>query len=95
MTFDSWTTIIGEPFFSVTGHYIWNPPDKPLQWELKNEQLDFSCIEGNHSGHNIARILVDTIDRFSIRSKVSLFKMFCISIRLTLLVCAGWMDDIR
>ncbi|KAG2738766.1 hypothetical protein P692DRAFT_20687475, partial [Suillus brevipes Sb2] len=44
--------------------------------ELKNEQLDFSRVEGNHSGHNIARILVDTIDRFSIRSKVSLFKMF-------------------
>lgn len=70
MTFDSWTSIIGEPFFSVTGHYIWNPPDKPLQWELKREQLDFSRVDGNHSGQNIGRVLVETIDRYNIHNKV-------------------------
>jgi hypothetical protein len=70
MTFDSWTSIIGEPFFSVTGHYIWSPAGKPLQWELRNEQLDFMWIEGNHSGHNISNILVTTIDRYDIRNKV-------------------------
>jgi hypothetical protein len=80
MTFDLWTSIIGEPFFSVTGHYIWNPPDKPLQWELKNEQLAFSRVEGNHSGHNISCILVETIDRFSIRKKVSFFKCFTLAL---------------
>ncbi|KAG2098564.1 hypothetical protein BD769DRAFT_1394397 [Suillus cothurnatus] len=34
MTFDSWTSMIGDPFFSITGHYIWSLDDKPQQWEL-------------------------------------------------------------
>lgn len=84
MTFDSWTSIIGDPFFSVTGHYIWNPPDKPQEWVLMREQLDFSHIEGNHSGQNIAHILVETIDRYEIHKKVSFFK-FTYAILLTLL----------
>ncbi|KAG1819093.1 uncharacterized protein BJ212DRAFT_1204270, partial [Suillus subaureus] len=24
MTFNSWTSIISDPFFSITGHYIWS-----------------------------------------------------------------------
>ncbi|KAG1718688.1 hypothetical protein EDD22DRAFT_961432 [Suillus occidentalis] len=54
MTFDSWTSIIGNPFFSVTGHYIWSPDDKPQQWELRCEQFSFAHIKGNHSGQNTA-----------------------------------------
>jgi hypothetical protein len=50
MMFNSWTSIISDPFFSITGHYIWNLDDKPLQWELHHEQLSFKHIEGNHSG---------------------------------------------
>lgn len=70
MTFDSWTSIIGDPFFSVTGHYIWSPDDKPQQWELRREQLSFAHIEGNHSGQNIARMLIDSIDTYNLREKV-------------------------
>jgi len=70
MTFDSWTSIVGEPFLSVTGHYIWNPPEKLQQWEMKHEQLAFTGVEGNHSGQNIGRMLVETIDKYSIRDKV-------------------------
>jgi hypothetical protein len=54
MTFDSWTSIIGNPFFSVTGHYIRSLDDKPQQWELCHEQLSFAHIDGNHSGQNTA-----------------------------------------
>ena len=70
MTFDSWTSIIGDPFFSITGHYIWSPDDKPQQWELRREQLSFDHIEGNHSGQNTARLIIDAIDTYKLRDKV-------------------------
>jgi hypothetical protein len=70
MTFDSWTSIVGEPFLSVTGHYIWNHPEMPQQWEMKREQLAFTSVEGNHSGQNIGRMLVATIDEYGICDKV-------------------------
>jgi hypothetical protein len=53
---------ISDPFFSITGHYIWNPDDKPLQWELHREQLSFEHIEGNHSGQNVVHMLINSID---------------------------------
>jgi len=81
MMFDSWTSINGDPFLSVTAHYITAPADKPQQWELCSDQLAFTPIVGNHSGENIARILIETIDEYDIRAKVKLFyhcsKLFC------------------
>ncbi|KAH7903802.1 hypothetical protein BJ138DRAFT_990100, partial [Hygrophoropsis aurantiaca] len=59
----------GDPFLSITGHYIWNPENKPQQWELKSDQLAFEPIEGNHSGENIGRIIIDVIDRYNVRDK--------------------------
>jgi hypothetical protein len=70
MTFDSWTSLIGDPFLSVTAHYIDAPVDKPQEWELKTEQLAFKYIEGNHSGANIGRILIEVIDEYGIRKQV-------------------------
>jgi hypothetical protein len=72
MTFDSWTSLVGDPFLSVTAHYIDSPVNKPQEWELKMEQLAFRYIEGNHSGANIGRILVEVIDDYGIRKKVCL-----------------------
>jgi hypothetical protein len=70
MTFDSWTSLAGDPFLSVTAHYIDATNDNPQKWELKTEQLAFTPIHGDHSGANIASILIDTIDQFGIRAKV-------------------------
>jgi hypothetical protein len=50
MMFDSWTSLPGHPFLSLTAHYIDSPTDKPQEWELKMEQLAFTPIRGNHSG---------------------------------------------
>lgn len=66
MTFNSWTSIIGDPFFSITGHYIWSLDNKPQQWELCHEQLSFDHIEGNHSGQNTVRLIVDVIDTYKL-----------------------------
>jgi hypothetical protein len=71
MTFDSWTSQVGDPFLSITAHYIDAPMENPQQWQLKCEQLAFAPIYGNRSGSNIARILVETIDNYNLRDKVS------------------------
>jgi hypothetical protein len=70
MTFDSWTSLAGDPFLFITAHYIDAADDNPQKWELKTEQLTFTPIRGDHSGANIASILVNTIERFGIRAKV-------------------------
>jgi hypothetical protein len=71
-TFDSWTSDAGDPYLSVTTHYILALVDKPQEWSLKSEQLTFKHIEGNHSGANISKILVGTLDRYRLREKVRL-----------------------
>jgi len=70
--FDSWTSKNGDLFFSITGHYITAPVAHPEEWELKMEQLAFSQIEGNHSGANLANIIIHVVDRYDIRQKVCL-----------------------
>jgi hypothetical protein len=73
MTFDSWTSEPGDPFLSVTTHYIDSPADKPQEWELKMEQLAFRLIKGNYSGANIGSILIEVIDKYDIHKKVSIY----------------------
>jgi hypothetical protein len=70
LTFDSWTSLNGDPFLAVTRHYIISSPDNPQQWELKTEQLMFTPIVGNYSGENIAKILLETIDASDLHSRV-------------------------
>src|ERR1700683_4963837 len=70
-TFDTWTSKTGDPFLSVTSHYITASPDKPHEWELKNQQLAFTPFEGHHSGSNMSTILVRTVDHYGIREKVT------------------------
>jgi hypothetical protein len=69
-TFDSWTSEAGDPYLSMTGHYISAPKAEPHEWVMKSEQLAFTHIEGNHSGSNIGNILVDIIDCYNICQKV-------------------------
>jgi len=42
-----------------------------MDWELKTDQLAFSFIEGRHTGKNMSTILIDSVDRYNIRGKVS------------------------
>jgi hypothetical protein len=72
-TFDTWTSKTGDPFLSITGHYIAAPKDMPNEWELKSQQLAYTPFEGHHSGANIANILVRTVDRYGIRDKVIVY----------------------
>jgi hypothetical protein len=69
-TFDTWTSKTGDPFLSITGHYIAVLPDRPDAWELKTQQLAFAPFEGHHSGSNMSNVIIRTLDRYSIREKV-------------------------
>jgi hypothetical protein len=69
-TFDAWTSDPGDPYLSITGHYIDSSPETPNDWELKTEQLSFEEIHGRHSGKNIAQILTRTVDRYKLYGKV-------------------------
>jgi hypothetical protein len=66
-TFDLWTLDPGDPYISITEHYIDALMDKPHDWELKMEQLAFKNVKGWHMGKNIADILVKTVDQYSIQ----------------------------
>ena len=88
-TFDAWTSDSGHPYLSVTGHYIANRKGKPEEWELKSNQLAFTHLEGRHSGANISKVLVRTIDCYGIWQKVASFPFHCSITGLDLR--SGWM----
>ena len=69
-TFDTWTSEAQDPYLSVTGHYIAAPEGHSKEWELKSVQLAFTHFEGNHSGANMADVLMQTVDRYDLRKKV-------------------------
>jgi len=75
-TFDTWTSEAGNPYLSMTRHYIFASKKSPQEWELKSEQLGFKHIEGNHSRANLGGILVQIIDRYGLHLKVSMFNHF-------------------
>ena len=71
MTFDTWMSLVRDPFIGVTAHYISAPNDNPQKWELKSEQLAFTPLVGDHSGANIGSILIETLDTYGIHEKVT------------------------
>ena len=89
-TFDTWTSEAGDPYLSMTGHYIAGPKESPQDWKLKSEQLGFTHIEGNHSGANLGGILIWTIDKYGIRQKVSIYKHFVVHLFLPTCAKVGW-----
>lgn len=72
-TFDAWTSDPGDPFLSVTGHYIHAPPERPNAWKLRTKQLAFAPMEGRHSGANMANLLTRTVDCYGLHKKVGWF----------------------
>jgi hypothetical protein len=72
-TFDAWTSAPGDPYLSLTAHYIDAPVDFPDVWELKSEQLIFQEIHRRHTGKNMADLLGRALDRYGLHSKVGWF----------------------
>jgi hypothetical protein len=66
-TTDIWTSVSMKAFMVITAHYI----DK--EWKLQNIVIDFIQIWGTHTGENIKEIFVSSLEKFMIKTKVSLF----------------------
>ena len=82
-TYDAWTLQPGDPYLSITGHYIDAPPSQPDDWELKTEQLAFEEIKGRHTGKNMAEIISHTVERYELQGKVSFIDPLCYSYKTT------------
>ena len=54
------------PFLGITAHWITN------NWELKNLLLDFIKLEGLHSGDNLAKVFLKSLNDFGITTKASI-----------------------
>jgi hypothetical protein len=74
-TFDAWMSAPGDPYLSLTAHFIAVPIDRPNAWELKTDQLIFQEIQGRHMGINIGDILSCALDRYDLRGKVRSFSL--------------------
>ena len=72
-TFDAWTSAPGDPYFSLTTHYIDTPADSPSAWMLRSEQLIFQEIKGRHTGTIMADILSCALERYELCGKVGWF----------------------
>jgi len=66
-TFDAWTSQVGDPYLSITGHFIHGVG---ASWKLHSEQLAFTPLPGRHSGANIGNVIIQVIDRYGLREKV-------------------------
>jgi len=68
-TFDAWTSQVGDPYLSITGHFIHGVG---AAWKLHSEQLAFSPLPGRHSGANIGNAIMRMVDRYNLQGKVCL-----------------------
>lgn len=66
-TLDAWTSPNNKSFLGVTCHFIDN------NWKNKDILLDFICLEGSHSGENMAVEFSKCVKEFNILSKVIKF----------------------
>jgi hypothetical protein len=62
---------------SITGRYIDFLPDSPHDWELREEQLAFTPVEGRHNSVNQAKVLVRTVNQYGLRGKVRYSHFTC------------------
>jgi len=72
ISFDAWTSKPYHPYLAITTNYIDVPSDQPSEWELKSKLMGFKELQGSHSGANIAVDIVEVLDKYNIRNKVSL-----------------------
>ena len=63
-TLDVWTSEPGDPYISLTAHYIGTHVYYPNMWELRSKQL-FQEIQGRHTGKNSE--IFRAVDRYELR----------------------------
>jgi len=66
-TFDAWTSQVGNPYLSITGHFIHGVG---TSWMLHSEQLAFAPLPGRHSGANIGNAIMQMVNHYGLQEKV-------------------------
>jgi hypothetical protein len=64
--FDAWMSALGDPYLSLTAHFI----DAPANSLTKSDQLICQEIEGWHMGKNMSDILSSALDKYGLCGKV-------------------------
>ena len=67
---DSWSSLAHDPYLGVTIHWVHSTPDSPNDWSLCMLLLAFCEVKGNHSGDNLAKLVMEIINEAGLKSKV-------------------------
>jgi hypothetical protein len=51
-------------------HWVHSAPESPTEWLLRTLLLVFREVHGNHSGDNMAKIVMGIFDKAGLSSKV-------------------------
>jgi hypothetical protein len=61
---DGWSSLSScNPYLGVTVHWVHSAPESPTEWSLRTLLLAFWEVQGNHSGDNLAKIVLGIFDR--------------------------------
>ena len=70
MTLDGWSSLARDPYLGVTVHWVHSTPESPTEWTLRTLLLAFREIKGNHSGANLASVVMEIMKAAGLTSKV-------------------------
>jgi hypothetical protein len=69
-TLDGWSSLACDLYLGVTVHWVHNTPDSCTEWSLCTLLLTFQEVKGNHSGANLARLVMQILQEVGLTSKV-------------------------
>ena len=67
---DGWSSLARDPYLGVTVHWVHSTPESPTEWSLRTLLLAFREVKGNHSGDNLAKIVMEIFNKAGLSSKV-------------------------
>jgi hypothetical protein len=70
VTLDGWSSLARDPYLGVTVHWVHSRPETPTEWSLRTLLLAFREVKGNHSGENLAKIVMEIFNEAGLLHKV-------------------------
>jgi hypothetical protein len=67
---DGWSSLARDPYLGVTIHWVHSKPESPSEWSLRTLLLTFHKVKGNHSGDNLAKLVMEILNKAGLTSKV-------------------------
>jgi hypothetical protein len=70
VTLDGWSLLAPDPYLRLTVHWVHSAPGTPTDWSLQSLLLAFHEVKGNHSGQNLANIVMEIVNEAGLSPKV-------------------------